>query len=61
MAHQAMIDTDIVIKIEALPQHYAATLVFAVKGNHLLDIHLTDKHLDQLVAKINALRESQST
>jgi len=61
MAHQAQKEKEVIFSTDKLPQGYAATLCFLVKGDHLLDVHVTEEHLQQILQKIQALREQEST
>lgn len=61
MAHKTQKDKEIMINTDAVPQDYVATLCFFVKGNHLLDVHVTEEHLDQLVMKIHEFKQQRLT
>lgn len=56
MAHQVMQDSEIRINtMDNMPEGYAATLYFLVKGRHLLDVHVTEDHLKQLLSLIQEI------
>jgi hypothetical protein len=61
MAHQTMKETEITLRTENIPEGYALTLCFLVKGNHPLDIHVTEKHLDDLMLKIQEFKQMKSS
>lgn len=61
MAHQTMKETDINICTDKVPEGYAATLCFLVKGHHPLDIHVTEEHLEQLASLIQSFKQSVLT
>ena len=57
MAHQAQKEKEVMFNTDKLPEGYAATLCFLVKGDHLLDVHVTEEHLQQIIQKTQELKE----
>ncbi len=61
MAHHAQKEKEVILETEKVPPGYVATLCFIVKGDHLLDIHVTQNHLEQLVTQIQELTNQPTT
>ena len=61
MAHKTQKDKEITLLTDNIPSEYAAKLCFVVTGDHLVDILVTNEHLDQLVENIQALKQQAST
>jgi hypothetical protein len=61
MAHQAQKEKEVMFNIDKLPEGYAITLCFLVKGDHLLDVHVTEEHLQQIIQKTTELKEQRPT
>jgi hypothetical protein len=61
MAHQAQKEKEVMFNIDKLPPGYAATLCFLVKGDHLLDVHVTEEHLQQIIQQTQKLKERGPT
>ena len=60
MAHKAQEDKEIIINTDNVPENYAAKLCFTVKGNHLVDICVTENHLDKLAKTIQEFKQQQA-
>ncbi len=60
MAHKTQEDKEITINTDNVPQDYAAKLGFIVKGEHLVDILVTENHLDKLVEKIPEFKQQRT-
>ncbi|HDN26606.1 MAG TPA: hypothetical protein ENG03_05840 [Thioploca sp.] len=61
MAHRTQKNQEITINTDNTPEDYAATLLFIVKGDHMVDIHVTDDHLDKLVERIQEFKQQRAT
>ncbi|HAI68906.1 MAG TPA: hypothetical protein DCM38_05640 [Gammaproteobacteria bacterium] len=61
MAHKTQKDKEIMLLTDNIPSDYAAKLCFIVTGNHLVDILITNEHLDQLVDNLQAFKQQVST
>jgi hypothetical protein len=61
MAHNTQKDKEITINTDNVPQDYAAKLCFIVKGGHLVDILVTEEHLDKLVGTIQEFKQQRAT
>jgi hypothetical protein len=61
MAHRTQINQEITIHTDKTPEEYTATLHFIVKGDHLVDIHVTEDHLDKLVERIQEFKQQRAT
>jgi len=46
---------------DKIPFDYAAKLCFIVTANHLVDILITNEHLELLVDKLQAFKQQVST
>ena len=61
MAHKTQEDKEITINTDDVPENYAAKLCFVVKGGHVVDIMVTDAHLDKLVDTIQEFKQQRIT
>jgi hypothetical protein len=61
MAHKTLIDKEVTLTTDNVPQDYAAKLCFLVKGGHLVDVFVTEKHLEQLVNQIQEFQQRKTT
>ena len=60
MAHKTQKNKAIVISTDQVPQDYVAKLNFTVKGDHIVDICVTDDHLEQLVKHIQEFQQQRN-
>jgi hypothetical protein len=61
MAHRTQPNQEITLHTDNVPPEYTATLHFIVKGDHLVDIHVTDEHLEQLAQTIQQFKQQPAT
>ena len=61
MAHKTLIDKEITLTTDNVPQDYVAKLCFFVKGGHLVDVLVTEEHLEQLVNQIQEFQQQKTT
>jgi hypothetical protein len=61
MAHKTQKDKEVTLLTDNIPPEYAAKLCFFVTGNHLIDILVTNEHLEQLEKSIQAFKEQTSS